>query len=110
MVKRLERDIEADCRAIVTAAGGRPYKWVSPGAVGVPDQLCFLPDGVFAVAEIKRIGQPLRPRQRAHYTTLQSLGFVVRRVTTTDEMRELIDAAHYWRRNPHREFPTWPPT
>ncbi|MGV0954554.1 MAG: hypothetical protein ACOYBR_09605 [Fluviibacter sp.] len=107
---RLERDIESECRALVRMAGGRPYKWTSPGAVGVPDQLCFLPGGALAIAEIKRIGQPLKPKQREHYATLQSLGFVVRRVTSVDEMRELIHAAEYARRNPQFHAPTWPLT
>lgn len=40
-----EKELEARFRERVKAAGGRAYKFVSPGNSGVPDRLVVLPGG-----------------------------------------------------------------
>ena len=48
----LERKI---CDYIKTL-GGKAYKWVSPGAPGVPDRIAILPGGRIIFIEVKRPG------------------------------------------------------
>jgi len=52
-----ERDIESYLRDRVKAAGGRAYKFVSPGNNGVPDRIVTLPGGRIAFAELKAPGK-----------------------------------------------------
>ena len=42
----LEKDIERKLVAGVKRAGGKAYKFVSPGNVGVPDRIVIWPNGV----------------------------------------------------------------
>lgn len=37
--------------------GGRAFKFVSPGAPGVPDRICVLPGGRVIFIEVKRPGR-----------------------------------------------------
>ena len=59
-----ERNIERRLTLAVKAAGGLCLKWVSPGCVGVPDQIVLLPDGQVIVVEVKADNGKLIPPQR----------------------------------------------
>lgn len=48
-----ESDIERRLVQGVKKLGGRAYKFVSPGNVGVPDRLVVLPGGVVLFVEVK---------------------------------------------------------
>ena len=48
-----ESAIEALLVPVCTSAGGRCYKWVSPGNSGVPDRIVFLPGGKVIFVELK---------------------------------------------------------
>jgi len=48
-----ESTLEARLVQGVKALGGRAYKFVSPGNVGVPDRLVLLPNGRILFAELK---------------------------------------------------------
>jgi hypothetical protein len=50
----LERDLEAACLRLATAAGGRMPKWVRPGNRGVPDRILILPGRGASFLEFKR--------------------------------------------------------
>ena len=49
----LEKDIERKLIAGVKRAGGKAYKFVSPGNVGVPDRIVIWPNGVIHFVELK---------------------------------------------------------
>ena len=48
-----ESDIERRLVQGVKKLGGRAYKFVSPGNVGVPDRLVVLPGGIVLFVEVK---------------------------------------------------------
>ena len=49
----LEKELEARLVHGVKALGGRAYKFVSPGNVGVPDRIVVLPEGRIIFVELK---------------------------------------------------------
>lgn len=74
----LEKDIEARLVRGVKALGGKAYKFVSPGNVGVPDRLIVLPGGRIIFAELKADWGKLSPMQKAQIKQLQDMGADVR--------------------------------
>ncbi len=72
-----ERDIEAYLRDQVRAAGGRAYKFESPGNAGVPDRLVLLPGGRVTFVELKAPGKKPTPLQLAQAEKIRRLGFTV---------------------------------
>ena len=69
-----ESDIERRLVQGVKKLGGKAYKFVSPGNVGVPDRLVVLPGGVVLFVELKAPGGRLSPNQRLQMTELTGLG------------------------------------
>jgi hypothetical protein len=69
-----ERDIEIYLVFKAQAAGGSAYKFVSPGAVGVPDRIVLLPGGKIAFVELKAPGRTSTPIQGFQQRQLQELG------------------------------------
>ncbi|MNB95743.1 VRR-NUC domain protein [compost metagenome] len=69
-----ERDIETYLRDRVREAGGRAYKWTSPGNNGVPDRIVILPGGTVRFIELKAPGQKPTKLQLAQHRILQNLG------------------------------------
>lgn len=71
-----EKQVEAYLVKRVKAIGGKAYKFVSPGNVGVPDRLvCWHRIAVFA--ELKAPGKKPSAQQRAKHRELRALGFAV---------------------------------
>jgi len=85
-VKLEEKFIEEKLIAEVKKRGGICPKWVSPGFVGVPDRLVFLPDGQFAMVEVKSTGKKPRPIQISRHKRLKDLGF---QVYVLDEIEQI---------------------
>ncbi len=73
----LEKDIEKFLVSLVENAGGRAYKFTSPGNAGVPDRLILLPGGICAFAETKAPGEKMRPLQVKCAERIEELGFPV---------------------------------
>lgn len=73
----LERDIEAYLAKRVKEIGGRSYKWVSPGNVGVPDRIIVLPEGRTIFVELKQPGKKPTAVQLVVMKQLQDLGATV---------------------------------
>lgn len=69
----LERDIEKKLVAGVKKLGGRAYKFVSPGNVGVPDRLIVWPDGHIEFVELKTETGQLSAMQLAQINRLQEM-------------------------------------
>jgi len=72
-----EKVIEAYLRDRVKEAGGKAYKFVSPGNRGVPDRLVLFPGGNIAFVELKAPGQKPTLLQATQAKKLRSLGFEV---------------------------------
>lgn len=85
-----ERDIEEYLRQRVKVAGGRAYKWVSPGNAGVPDRIVMLPGGRTAFVELKAPGKKPSPLQIAQGKKISNLGQVVVVIDSKQGVDEFI--------------------
>lgn len=83
-----ESEIESILVSEIRKAGGRSYKWVSPGNSGVPDRIVFLPGGKVIFVELKTESGKVGAQQKIQINRIQSLGQDVRVVRG---IRGLID-------------------
>ena len=86
-----EKTIEEHLVKAVRLMGGLAPKFVSPGLDGVPDRLLLLPDGRMAFAELKAPGKQLRPLQIRRKRQLETLGFRVFIIDSTDQIGGVLD-------------------
>ena len=71
-----ESAVEAYLRDKVKQAGGKAYKWVSPGNVGVPDRIVLFPGGRVFFIELKAPGKKPTMLQTRQMEKLRDMGFV----------------------------------
>lgn len=83
-----ESELESILVSEIRKAGGRSYKWVSPGNSGVPDRIVFLPGGKVFFVELKTDSGKVSAQQKIQINRIQSLGQDVRVVRG---IRGLID-------------------
>lgn len=83
-----ESELESILVSEIRKAGGRTYKWVSPGNSGVPDRIVFLPGGKVIFVELKTDSGKVSAQQKIQINRIQSLGQDVRVVRG---IRGLID-------------------
>lgn len=78
----------------IKSLGGKAYKWVSPGAPGVPDRIVILPRGRIIFIEVKRPGlsDGLSIRQKKVITTLEGLGCTVWRISDMENLKARLKA------------------
>lgn len=88
----LEKEIEQKLVKAVEHAGGKAWKFTSPGTDGVPDRILLLPSGQIAFAELKAPGRKLRPLQERRKVQLESLGFTVFVIDRTEQIPAVITA------------------
>lgn len=69
-----EKDIEKILVRSVKEAGGRAYKFSSPGNDGVPDRIICLPGGDISFVELKTDTGRLTELQRVQIKRLRDLG------------------------------------
>lgn len=69
-----ESELEKEFCSLVRQAGGKAYKFVSPGNAGVPDRIVVLPGGRIGFAELKRPGEEPRKLQQLRLEELGRLG------------------------------------
>lgn len=86
-----EKNIESKLAAEVRRRGGLAPKFVSPGLDGVPDRLILLPGGKVAFAELKAPGKTLRPLQTVRKRQLETLGFKVFVIDSTEQIGGVLD-------------------
>lgn len=86
-----ENTIEGYLRKRVRAAGGKCYKFVSPGHIGAPDRICIFPHGRVYFAETKAPNGKPRPSQLAFHRELAALGVTVRVIDTREKVGEFIE-------------------
>lgn len=103
-----EKVVEEYLRDKVREAGGRAYKFVSPGNAGVPDRIVMLPGGVLAFVELKAPGGKPTKIQLAQHKKIEALGFKVFVIDSKEKVEELIslmgEAAYGYDRNLLREM------
>ncbi len=71
-----EKDIERYLVKQVEKLGGKAYKWVSPGNVGVPDRIVMLPVEVIVFVELKAKAGRLRTGQKVQRKRIAGMGFM----------------------------------
>lgn len=87
----LEKELEAKFRERVKKAGGRAYKFVSPGNSGVPDRLVILPGGHIGFVELKQHGKKPTKLQERQHEILQSLGCYVTTLDRPEGIGRVLD-------------------
>lgn len=86
-----EKDLEAKFREEVKDAGGRAYKFVSPGNSGVPDRLAVLPGGHVGFVELKQEGREPTKLQKHQHKILRDLGCYVAVLDRPEDIGKVID-------------------
>lgn len=69
-----ESELERRFCRLVEQAGGKAYKFVSPGNSGVPDRIVVLPGGRIGFVELKRPGETPWKLQQFRRQELEGLG------------------------------------
>lgn len=85
-----ERDIEVYLREQVRKAGGKAYKFESPGNDGVPDRIVIFPDERIYFIELKRPGGKPRPLQVNKMNELRAFGCTVDVIDTKEKVDDFI--------------------
>lgn len=85
-----ESELEKRFCQLVKQAGGKAYKFVSPGNAGVPDRIVVLPGARIGFVELKRQGGQLRELQRFKRAELENLGCYTAVVDSEERAAEII--------------------
>lgn len=86
-----EKEIEIYLRDRVKKAGGKAYKFESPGNDGVPDRLVIFPGNRIYFIELKAPGKKPRPLQVKQMRVIASFGCDVRVIDTKEGVDRFID-------------------
>ena len=86
----LERDIERYLVRRAIEHGGKAYKWVSPGHVGVADRIVLLPGGVVWFVELKTATGRLSPWQKVFAADMRRMGMNYIVIRSKGEVDELL--------------------
>ncbi len=88
----LEKELEKKFIEKVKAAGGKAFKFVSPGNDGVPDRLVILPGGHIGFVELKQKGKKPTKLQAKQIQRLKELGCFVYILDDPGEIDKVISA------------------
>ena len=86
----LEKDIERYLVRRAIEHGGKAYKWVSPGHVGVADRIVLLPGGVVWFVELKSSTGRLSPLQKIFAADMARMGMNYIVIRSKGEVDELL--------------------
>ena len=86
-----ESELEGRFCKLVAQAGGKAYKFVSPGNGGVPDRIVVLPGGRSGFVELKRPGEAPRKLQQFRRQELEGLGCYTAVVDSPECAEAVID-------------------
>lgn len=86
-----EKDIEIYLRDQVRKAGGKAYKFESPGNDGVPDRIVLFPGNRVFFIELKAPGKKPRPLQIKQMKTIESYGCNVLTIDTKYGVDDFIE-------------------
>ena len=90
----LESEIEKELVRRVRTAGGKAFKWVSPGNAGVPDRIVIMPGGRIWFVELKTDTGRLSPSQQRQINHLNRLGvrtFILKGQKGLETFMEMIN-------------------
>lgn len=82
--------VEKKLREAAERVGGKAYKFVSPGVLGVPDRIVVIPGGLVCFVEVKAPGEKPRPSQRHVLRQLYRIGASVATVDNERTARRLV--------------------
>lgn len=85
-----ESELEKKFCLLVGQAGGKAYKFVSPGNTGVPDRLVILPGARVGFVELKKPGGELRKQQEFRRRELGALGCFTAVVDSVESAEAVI--------------------
>lgn len=85
-----EKSIEQYLVKKARDAGGKAYKFISPGNQGVPDRIVIFPSGKVVFTELKCKTGKLSELQKLQLRKLRSLNQITRVVYSKQEVDELI--------------------
>ncbi len=91
-----ESELEKKFCKLVAQAGGKAYKFVSPGNAGVPDRIVVLPGGKIGFVELKKQGGTPRKQQWIRRAELESLGCYAAVVDSVESAETAISAIRIW--------------
>lgn len=86
----LEKKLEEKFRIAVKQAGGKAYKFTSPGNDGVPDRLVILPGGQIGFVELKQKGKKPTALQTRRIQELQGMGCKVYVLDDPEDIETVI--------------------
>lgn len=86
-----ESELEEKFCSLAREAGGKAYKFVSPGNAGVPDRIMILPGGKVGFAELKRRGEEPRKLQQLRMSELRKLGCLVDTVDSMESAEAFVE-------------------
>ena len=84
-----ERDVEKHLKDRVKGLGGSSYKFVSPGAIGVPDRIVLL-RGKIAFVELKTLRGRVSPMQKWQHERFAEHGFIVEVLRSREEVDDFL--------------------
>lgn len=85
-----ESELERRFRRLAMQAGGKAYKFISPGNDGVPDRIVVLPGGRIGFVELKRPGEVPRKLQQFQLGELERLGCYTAVVDSMEQAEAVI--------------------
>lgn len=86
-----ESDIEAKFRNEMKAAGGKAFKFVSPGNAGVPDRIAILPGNKIGFVELKQPGKKTTKLQKVQIRKLLDMGVYATVLDHPDQIQSVIE-------------------
>jgi len=86
-----EKEIEEYLRKEVKKAGGKAYKFESPGNDGVPDRIVIFPGNNIYFVELKAPGKKPRPLQVKQMRDLKNFGCKVSVLDSKERVDQFMD-------------------
>jgi hypothetical protein len=86
----LERDVERYLVRRAIEHGGKAYKWVSPGHIGVADRILLLPGNVVWFVELKTVKGRLSPLQQVFAADMRRMGMNYIVIRSKEEVDQWI--------------------
>lgn len=91
-----ESEIEAKLVQGVKALGGKAYKFVSPGNVGVPDRIIVMPDGLLLFVELKTETGRLSKMQERQIAELNQRNIPVQVLYGLEHVNGFLQQLELW--------------